>query len=35
MDASEASNVALMQLNLGVHVDQIMVPVIGSNGHLM
>lgn len=33
--ASEASNVALMQLNLGVNVDQIMVPVVGSNGHLM
>ena len=32
---SEASNVALMQLNLGVNVDQIMVPVVGSNGHLI
>jgi hypothetical protein len=33
--ASEASNIALMQLNLGVNIDQIMVPVVGSNGHLM
>ena len=24
-----------MQLNLGVNADQIMVPVVGSNGHLM
>jgi hypothetical protein len=32
--ASEA-NVALMQLNRGVNIHQIMVPVVGSNGHLM
>jgi hypothetical protein len=32
---SEASNVALMQLGLGVNVDHIMVPVVGSNGHLI
>jgi hypothetical protein len=33
--AVEASNVGLMQLKLGVHVDDIMVPVVGSNGHMM
>jgi hypothetical protein len=33
--ATEASNVALSQLCAGVHVNNILVPIIGSNGYLM
>eukprot|EP01035_Chromulina_nebulosa_P046836 gene46836-63456_t len=33
--ASAASNVALFQLQYGVRVDDIVIPVIGSNGYLM
>ena len=33
--ASSASNVALFQLQYGVRVDDIVIPVIGSNGYLM
>lgn len=33
--ACEASNVALAQLSLGVDADDIVVPVVGSNGYLM
>ena len=33
--ATEATNVAMSQLALGVNVDDVVIPVIGSNGYLM
>lgn len=33
--ASEGTNVAMSHLARGVHVDDVLVPVVGSNGYLM